>query len=278
MLIGAHSYLAIALCLLPGAMLRAAPSAQGRAAEMEHIREELGINEFTAPSIALVFDQLEELKPLPFDKVWRDLPDTIPQDRPRLALCAGQTIANGFLAVAANKQSRVESVGRHLLRLAKGLGVGDPISKRSKGVIELAATNRWSDLKTELIKAQADVEGGMMALKDEEIAHLVSLGGWVRALEITSSVLIESYSPERARTLVQPELFDYFLERIATLNPTLRATPLLRTIQSNVAQIQKLTTRPVDSPIPFEDVQKIRDWAREINKAITTLPDEAPRP
>ena len=46
------------------------------AASIEHAREELGINEFTAPSIGLLFRELDELRPIPFEKVWRDLPDT----------------------------------------------------------------------------------------------------------------------------------------------------------------------------------------------------------
>src|SRR6185503_20901594 len=98
-------------------------------ASIEHVREELGINEFTAPSIELLFRQLDELRPIPFEKVWRDLPDAQPQSRAQLALTAGGVIADGFLAVAAEKRSRIEPVGRTLLKLAKGLGVGDHITK-----------------------------------------------------------------------------------------------------------------------------------------------------
>ncbi len=241
-----------------------------RAADLEHIREELGINEFTAPSIAQIFAEFEALKPLPFDKVWRDLPEATPQDRPRLALSAGQAIADGFLAVAAQKQSRIEPVGRVLLKLAKGLGVGDHIAKHSKGILEMALRKHWAGVQRELVRAQAEVEAGMMALKDEEIAHLVSLGGWLRGLEITASVVHETYSAERARTLIQPELFDYFTDRINTLNPALKKTAVITLIQRNLQEIGPLTRKPVDTPIPPADVKKIRDLAREINQAIAT--------
>ena len=33
-----------------------------------HVREELGVNEFTAPSIRLIFDDLAQLAPLPVRK------------------------------------------------------------------------------------------------------------------------------------------------------------------------------------------------------------------
>ena len=238
------------------------------AASIEHAREELGINEFTAPSIELLFRELDDLRPIPFEKVWRDLPDTQPQSRAQLALTAGGVIADGFLAVAAEKRSRIEPVGRTLLKLAKGLGVGDHITKHSRSILEKAAQNEWSDVKTELVRAQADTEAGMMALKDEEIAHLVSLGGWLRGLEITTGLVAENYSGVRAGRLVQPELLDYFIDRVNTLNPRLKQTRAFQVIEKNLKQIRSMITRPVDSPMTLDEVKLLRDLAREMNKAI----------
>jgi hypothetical protein len=238
------------------------------AASIEHVREELGINEFTAPSIELLFRELDELRPIPFEKVWRDLPDTQPQSRAQLALTAGGVIADGFLAVAAEKRSRIEPVGRTLLKLAKGLGVGDHITKHSRSILEKAAQNEWPDVKTELVRAQADTEAGMMALKDEEIAHLVSLGGWLRGLEITSGLVAENYSSARASRLVQPELIDYFIDRANTLNPRLKETRPIQVIEKNLTQIRSMIARPVDTPMALEEVKLLRDLAREMNRAI----------
>ena len=234
--------------------------------DIAHMREELGVNEFTAPSIGLVFEELQSLKPIPFDKVWRNIPDATPQDRARLAITAGGVIADGFLAVSAEKQSRIEPVGRALLRLAKGLGVGEHVTKHSRSILEKAAKDKWSDVKTELVRAQADVEAAMLGLKDEEIAHLVALGGWLRGLEITSGIVIENYSPERARRLVQPELMDYFLDRVDTLNPSIRKTKLGVALDKNLKEVKRIITKPVDAPIEPGEVKQIRDLARELTK------------
>ena len=75
------------------------PRTPAEQASIEHAREELGINEFTAPGIGLLFRELEELRPIPFDKVWRDLPDPQPQNRALLALLSGGVIADGFLEI-----------------------------------------------------------------------------------------------------------------------------------------------------------------------------------
>ena len=256
----------LSLSLFFAASALAQKKAPAQSEDIDHIRQELGVNEFTAPSIDLVFTELAELKPIPFDKVWRDLPDESPQDRAGLAVAAGAVIADGFLAVSAEKQSRIEPVGRVLLRLAKGLGVGEHVTKHSRSILEKAARKEWSDVKLELTRAQADVEAALLALKDEEIAHLVALGGWVRGLEITAGIVLEGYTPARARRLIQPELMDYFLERVATLNPNLKKSKLGQTLAKNLAEAKAITAKPVETPITKDEVKTIRDLAREIRE------------
>jgi hypothetical protein len=259
--------LALGLCLAPAALAQKPAKSQPQA-DIEHIREELGVNEFTAPSIELLFQELSYLKPIPFDKVWRDIPDATPQSRFRLALAAGGVIADGFLAVTAEKQSRIEPVGRNLMRLAKGLGVGDSVNKHSRSILEKAAKKDWGDVKKELVRAQAEVEAAMLQLKDEEIAHLVALGGWLRGLEITGGIVAEDYSPERARRLVQPELMDYFIDRVGSLNPTFKKTKLGQMLGTSLKEVKVLTTKPVNTPIELAEVKRIHALAKDLNRAI----------
>jgi hypothetical protein len=255
------------LILLPSAAF-AQKKAPKESEDMEHIREELGVNEFTAPSIDLVFEELGTLGAIPFDKVWRDLPDAVPQNRSQIALASGAVIADGFLAVTAQKQSRIEPVGRVLLKLAKGLGVGEHVTKHSRSILEKATKQNWDGVKKELVRAQADVEKAMLGLKDEELAHLVALGGWLRGLEMTTGIVSEEYTPEKARRLIQPELMDYFIDRVETLNPNFKKTKLGQTLEKNLKEIKAITTKPVDTPIELAEVKQIRDLVREINKQI----------
>jgi hypothetical protein len=258
---------AVLICWLGAAVGPA--SAQNRLPEdIEHIREELGVNDFTAPSIEIVFRELNVLKPIPFDKTWRDLPDATPQDRPRLALGMGAVIADGFLAVAAEKQSRIEPVGRVLLKYARGLGVADHVNKHSRSILEKAARQQWPEIKQELIRTQAEVEAAMLGLKDEEIAHLIALGGWLRGLEMTSCVVAENYTPERAGRLVQPELLDYFIDRVSTLNPNLKQSPLVQTIAKDLKEVKRIISKPAGAPVAESDAKQINDLAREMNRMI----------
>jgi hypothetical protein len=258
---------AVLICCL-GAAAGPAAAQKLPPEDMEHIREELGVNGFTAPSIEIVLQELNNLKPIPFDKTWRDLPDATPQDRPRLALGMGAVIADGFLAVAAEKQSRIEPVGRVLLKYARGLGVADHVNKHSRSILEKAARQQWPEIKQELIRTQAEVEAAMLGLKDEEIAHLVALGGWLRGLEMTSGVVVESYTPQRAGRLVQPALLDYFIDRVSTLNPTLKKSPLGETIEKDLKEVKRIISKPPDALLTESDAKQIHDLAREMNRMI----------
>src|SRR5690348_11520593 len=55
----------------------------------DHELEELGVNRFTAPSIAQIFKQLDDLKPLPYDQLKRELPQTAGASREQKALMFG---------------------------------------------------------------------------------------------------------------------------------------------------------------------------------------------
>jgi hypothetical protein len=231
--------------------------------DMEQIREELGVNAFTAPSIENILAELMDLRPIPLDKLWRDFSGDTPQDRALIAISSGRVIADGLLAVIAERPSRVEPCARALARYAKGLGVSDHVNKHSKSILEKAAKESWLEVRRELVKAQADIEAGMMALKDEEIAHLVSLGGWIRGIEIVAALVAMDYSPERAQRLVQPEALDYFIDRIGTLNPRLRRNELFNVIETNLKAIRILSGSEEKSPSE-EDVKKIRNLAGAI--------------
>ncbi|MBV8898864.1 MAG: hypothetical protein JOY92_01975 [Verrucomicrobia bacterium] len=206
-------------------------------------REELGVNAFTAPSIADIFRDLDLLKPIPMAKVERTPKPLDSDDRTRYALSFGVLIADGFLDVVRQDGSGVDLLGRELLRRAKGLGVAQRVSRHCQRLLEAAKQGAWEQLRKELILTQQDVENAMLDLRDEQVAHLLSLGGWIRGLEIAAACVTETYSAERARLLKRLDLLDYFLERLQDLSPRLRKRPLITSLTQRLQQIRPLLAR-----------------------------------
>ena len=49
-------------------------------------------------------------------------------------------------------------------------------------------------MREELIRTQADVEKTMIDLHDEEMSHMISLGGWLRGFQLAANSCAQSYS------------------------------------------------------------------------------------
>lgn len=233
----------------------------------EHQFEELGVNRYTAPSIARIFQQLDELKPLPFDQVKRDLPRPIAAGREQKALIFGGLIADGFLLVASERKNLIENYGRVLLQQARALGVGDRVTRHSASLIELGQRGNWVRMRSELIQTQIDVEQAMVDLRDEKIAHLISLGGWLRGLEICAAAVVSNFSSERAKLLAQPDLADYFAQELTTLRPGIAHQPLFEKLRSGTNALKPVLEESPEK-ITADDVRAIETQAHDLNTAV----------
>ena len=219
-------------------------------------REELGVNEFTAPSIEKLFNTLDSLKPIPINALVRPVTELNTAERSKYALSFGVLIGDGFLDVEGEQNKNIESLGRELIRRAKVLGVEQRVSRHSRKLLDLAKQNDWERLRKELIVTQEDVEKALLELRDEPIVHLLSLGGWIRGLQIAAASVAANYSPERAKTLRNLELLDYYLDRLNTLSPRLKRSELVQKITAQLETVRTIfNDNEVLSPPQVNSIQ-----------------------
>ncbi|MES2996811.1 MAG: hypothetical protein V4733_08380 [Verrucomicrobiota bacterium] len=185
----------------------------------QHVREELGVNEFTAPSISRLFDTLQFLMPLPLIGNELKLNERMPLDRADIAVELGFLIAEGFLVVQAEQLDRVEDLASQLTKYGKALGAGDRVNRHAASLLDSAKKKDVEQLKKELAATQRDVETELVALRDADLAHLISLGGWIRALNVAASAVEKQFSPERATKVMREDIAEYYAESVAGLEP-----------------------------------------------------------
>lgn len=190
-----------------------------------HVLEELAVNEFTAPSIARLFDTLQFLMPLPIVETERKLPQRMPLDRADLAMELGFLIADGFLVVQAGQLEKVEGLAADLTRYGKALGAGDRVNRHAAGLLESAKKQEVEQLKKELAATQRDVVRELVNLRDADLANLISLGGWIRALEVSTVAVDKQFSSERAAKVMREDIADYYTESVAGLEPRISERP-----------------------------------------------------
>ncbi len=267
--------LALALWFAPAASAQDIPD---YLLEDEHVREEFGVNDFTTPSIELIFADLRALRPLPYEALRRELPEGTTMDRISLALTAGTLIADGFHAVEGEQLLDLEPVGRSLLKHAKALGSGVQVSANLKSLIEKAADNDWESLRKELSKTQRDVEKEMVLLRDVDVANLLSLGGWLRAFEIGCAASLEPYDVNKAKLLGRPEVLDYFVVTADTLKARMPENQTLLQINEGLAAMRKLIELPEDRVLTEAEIVEMGTMTGSIIEVATgrakPIPDD----
>lgn len=229
------------------------------------------VEDVIVPVPSEVFGVLDKLGSPNWHDVLRSEKPAVPSARPETALLLGDVIAEGFIAVEAQDPEQVKKIGRTVLDLSAALGVRKAVIARSNAIIEFADKKDWPRVRTELDGALSDVKQGMDELHDEELAQLVSLGGWLRGTEALAQVVNRNYTKDSAGLLHQPALLDYFDHRLVHMSPHLRSNEVVAKIQKRLPEIRPLIGE-ADSNISQQSVDQIREIVHDLVIAIAPTP------
>jgi len=225
------------------------------------------VDDVIVPVPSEVFGVLDKLGSPNWHDVLRSVDTTPPGPRGETALLLGDVIAEGFIAVEAQDPEQVKKIGRTVLDLSTALGVKKAVTARSSAIIEYADKKDWPSVRTELDKALTDVRNAMYELHDEDLAQLVSLGGWLRGTEALTQVVKRSYSKDSAGLLHQPALLDYFDKRISHMPSHLRSDETVANVQKHLKEIRPLIGE-ADSDISLQSVEQIGDIVHSLVMSI----------
>lgn len=251
--------------------------AELKASSDEHMREELGVNPVTSPSIATLLNDLEAFRPVPLNLLEDGTRETTFNNRLQTAIHFGSLVADGFILTIAERPKDVQDIGKELIRQARALGIGERLTKRSKSLLDLSDKGDWIGMRQELVRTQEDVENTMMELRDEEMAHMVSLGGWLRGFQIGATSTAEKYSPAKANILAKADVIDYFIDRLDTLNPDLKKTEMVTALVEGIKKI-RLVLIETQGETPTEpQVAKLKQLADEAESIATARLDNEGR-
>ncbi len=228
----------------------------------EHELSELGINNYTAPSIRKIFEQLEGLPAVPEEKVLRERPEKLPTDRCSLGLEMGFLLADGFIAVQNGKMNDIKPIALDLSRFGKAMGVGERVNAHAASLLENAEKGQLEEFKNNLAVTQNDVNAELASLRDSEIAHIIALGGWIRALDASCAALKAKFTAEQARTVFYPDAPEYFDEILSCISPEMnkrRNIGHIRTLLQKLAEEMTLNENEEPSPEKIASIYAITE-------------------
>lgn len=186
-----------------------------------------------------------------------------------IALQLGTYVADGYVAVEAQDSQAVKNTGKEILALAKRLNVNQTVLGRANSLSDFAENNDWNALREELEATQNEVKLDMAEQKDDRLISLVSLGAWIRGVEIVSQIISKTYTPEGARLLRQPAIINYLLDEIDELPDSVKAEPVLIKIRAGLSDALGFVSDPTPSQ---EQVNLLYGTMKALDEAIEGKP------
>ncbi len=228
------------------------------------------IDDVVVPVPSEVFAVLDKLGKPHWEDVLRSSKSLVrlPGEQAQTALLLGTVIAEGFIAVEATNTGEVKEIGKNVLNLAKALGVGKEVTKRTNSILSYADKSDWQNVRKELDGALSDVKAAMIKLDSEPLSQLVSLGGWLRGTEALTTVVSKDYSKDRAELLHQPVLLDFFDKRIAGMKPKFKLNPVVSKVQKGLIEIRPLMGMSDGTEISEKTVKEMKAIAEDLVKSI----------
>ena len=243
------------------------PAIPERLLDDSHMNEELGINEFTAPSIRKIFEDLEGLPEIPEKVALRARPERPPMDRCSLALQLGGMMADGFVIVQCGKMNEVKPIALDLSSYAKAIGAGERVNRHAASLLKNAEDGDLSSFKNNLALIQSDVEQELASLRDSDMANLIGLGGWIRALDAATAALDNKFAEDKAKVIFQPDVPEYFHYILDGVEPEMKERRDIAKIMNLLTILQEQMTLAPDARPAKEGVEAIRKTTLELIKA-----------
>lgn len=162
------------------------------------------------------------------------------KDRGFIAMSFGSLVAEGFIAVQARSADDIQKIGMRSLEVAEALGLETAVKSHSSSVIESAKDGDWNKVRSELDSTQQTVRDTMNRHRDQEMAGLVSLGGWLRGTHVLTGLIAENYTADKAELLNQPDLVRHFREMVAGLKGSIRSSREMSEIEKGLGRIEAL--------------------------------------
>jgi hypothetical protein len=189
--------------------------------------------------------------------------------RPQMALNLGGLIADGYIAIEAQDQQQVKNIGRDVLAIATVLGVSKEVKDRGASITAFAEKGQWDQLKEELEATQNEVKQAMADAKDQDLVTLVTVGGWLRGLDVISGQIAAHYTETGAKLLRQPGIVSFLNQHLEKLPDKIKDDGSVKAVRKKMADIERFIAFPLDKAPTVDDVKQLNKLAADTLKEIS---------
>jgi len=188
----------------------------------------------------------------------------------KIALNLGSRCTDGIMMVYGEKKSSdqaLDDLGQTILKLTEDLGLENNL----KGIDPLKGalkSKNQDEIRKSIDNLFAESELFLRQRDDNDLAMLVSLGGWIELMYYASGELSTNYQPQSSKVLALDNIVSVYINALSKLKTFVQESPVLLTIAKQLPDIKKLMDNPTDQPISQEAVKGIYAIAKNLKLEI----------
>ncbi len=186
------------------------------------------------------------------------------KDKYTRAMNLGIRAADAFLAIQAKDSDKLNEMISVMVSLARTFKVSDTIMNKAEMFQDLSAKKEWKKMLQELEILQSDILNELNVIEDQDLAVLMSAGGWLEGLRACSNVLLENYSPKGSSLLYQPKLVTFFQEELGKMGAGPKGNALVCEFNSITPDLLKLVDVGFKKPVPMDNIMKLNDISKKL--------------
>lgn len=188
----------------------------------------------------------------------------------KLALNFGMRAAEGLVLIYSGRADAAKVNVAGMRDLAKQLGVEDALSAGVQDVGTAFDKKDDAMIRSALDKMSARIESELLKRGDDRLAVLVSLGGWVEGLHVTTAALSKHYDPAAAELLRQSQVVKIYREALSGSGNVKVSghDKVIKDIQGFLPDVETLTNVGPGQPVSADNVKKLYDIAEKMKKAV----------
>jgi hypothetical protein len=181
---------------------------------------------------------------------WRSLfrprlPLTPSSDRCKTGFTLGSLIGESCLIWEAGDAQQFRNNNQDIVACCRTLGMGDRIMPRLMAQAKMAEMDEWKGLRQEIIDGHLEMMRILREQMDEDLAVLVSLGAWIRSLEIVSKLVVETPEVDKRPLCIgSPALLAELRHDFSTLSDFTRRSALLQPLITLLADLEQTWSNP----------------------------------
>jgi hypothetical protein len=202
--------------------------------------------------------------------LYRPQPPVPSVDRVKTAFTLGSLIGESFLIWEAQDSQQFRNNSQDLASYCRTLGLGEKTKPRLMAQAKMAEMDDWASLRQEIVDGHQELLRQLREQRDEDLAVLVEIWAWMRALEIVSKLVVEIPEVDKRPLCIgSPALLAQLRQNFASLTDLNRRGILLQPVISVLTELEKVWSDRHSGPPTKSMVTRTHEQLRLVMEELT---------